>query len=89
MALIVFIIICVSATNIICNEFIFEWLREFIDKHFKYSILNKIIKCETCLGFWIGVIMTFLFPTFGLNWFIGGLISSICTKTYVILLLKF
>lgn len=87
--LIIFIIASISLTNIISREYIFEWFRKFIGKHFKYSMLNKLINCETCLSFWIGLILSLIFPQLGIYWFLGGLIASICTKTYVIMLIKF
>ena len=41
--LIVFILASLSMTNIIVREYAFEWLRNWIDNVFPYSILNKLI----------------------------------------------
>jgi len=87
--LIIFILASISLTNIIGREFIFEWFRKFVNKHFRYSLLLKILNCSTCLGFWTGLLIALLFPILGIHWFLGGLISSICMKTYELTLLKF
>ena len=77
---IIFLMICLGVTDIICREYVLSWLRNFIDKYFHFSILNKLIQCPTCVGFWVGVALTFIFPYFGIHWFIGGVISSITNK---------
>lgn len=93
MGLLLFIICTISATNIIVREYVFHWLRYLINRFFPHSMLNKLINCETCTGFWVGVALTLLFPylgiEIGIHWLIGGLISSILNKTYALLLLKF
>ena len=88
MNLFIFIVISISLTNIIVRESIFEWFRNIFNKWFPYSIVTKIVNCEACMGFWIGIILCFLYPI-GLHWFICGLISSIMNKTYQLILLKF
>lgn len=89
MSLIIFILASLGMTNIIVRENIFAKIREFIDKKLPYSMLNKIMTCLTCCGFWVGIILTLLFPSLGINWLIGGCISSICNKIVGLLLYKF
>jgi hypothetical protein len=62
MNLLIFILVCLGVTNIIVREHIFLWLRNFIGKWFQYSLLNKMINCEVCMGFWVGVFFSFMFP---------------------------
>jgi len=78
--LIIFILAATGMTNIIVRESIFGWLRKWINKVFPYSMLNKILKCPTCCGFWVGLIIALMFPSLGINWFIAGCISSITNK---------
>jgi len=86
--LILYILICLSITNLLVCEYVFEWLRKLIDKYFKYSLLNKLIRCQTCMGFWIGCMITYSMPNllpqisdvFIINIIVGGLISSITNK---------
>jgi uncharacterized protein (DUF2062 family) len=89
MDLLLFVLCSISLTNIIVREYIFQWMRNIIKKIFPYSLLNKMIHCETCTGFWVGVALSLIFPFFGLHWFIAGLISSISNKILAILLFKF
>lgn len=89
MNLILFILVSISLTNIIYQEYVFAWFRNFIDKYFKYSLLNKMLRCPTCLGFWCGILTSFAFPEFGISWIVGAFITSITMKTYELLLLKF
>lgn len=91
--LILFIITSLSITNIIGKEYIFNWFRKFIDKYFKYSLINKMINCSTCLGFWVGIGISFIFPQFlpniWLNMVVCGSISSIINKIIDIKLFTF
>ena len=81
--LIIFILITLSITNIIVREYVFEWLHQLK----KPKFITKLISCPTCLGFWIGIIITLLLPglipieySLLIKIGIGGLISSICNK---------
>ena len=93
MDLLIFILVCLGVTNIIVREYVFNWLRKFINKYFQYSLLNKMLNCETCTGFWIGVLFWFLFPDIEQNMyitmFVSGAVSSICNKIVAIILMKF
>lgn len=87
-SLFIFALAVLGCTDIIVNEYVFKWFRDFIDKYFPYSLLRKIIHCEVCMGFWVGVIIAILFPYFGIHWFISGCISSALNKivwSYLIL----
>jgi len=95
-SLIIFCLVCLSITNLLVEEYIFLWLRNFINKIFPYSLLNKVIQCQTCLGFWVGFLLVLMIPNilpilgFGLivNSLIGGLISSIINKIILITIYK-
>ena len=76
MGLVIFILICYGLTNAITKEYVFLWLRKFINKWFTYSILNKIITCPTCCAFWVGMIISLISPILSLNFIFCGLISS-------------
>ena len=88
MNLLIFILVCLSITNIIVRESILEFLRDFIDEVFPNSMLRKMIHCETCVGFHVGLVLAIIFPVFGFNWFIGACISSIANKIVNIILYK-
>lgn len=87
--LIIFIIASIGLTNIIVREYVFEWLRKLINKWFPHSILNKLINCETCMGFWVGLVLALLFPAIGIHWFLAGLISSAANKLILLTLYRF
>lgn len=82
MELIIFILACLGASNIIVFAEIFEKPRNFIDRKFKYSMLNKLLKCTTCVGFWVGLFLSLIFKNFELNFFIGGLVSAFSNMLY-------
>lgn len=87
--ILLFILASVGMTNIIVREYVFEWLRNWINKVFPYSLLNKLFQCETCMGFWVGLFISLMFPEFNIHWFIGGLVSSISNKLINIMIYKF
>jgi hypothetical protein len=87
--LIIFIIISISLTNIVVRESIFERPRNFVDRIFHYSLLNKVLQCETCFGFWAGILISVLFPSLQMHWLIGGLLASIANKVFVLIFIKF
>lgn len=95
-SLIIFCLISLSITNLLVEEYIFSWLRKLINKYFPYSLLNKMIQCQTCLGFWVGFLLVLtmpnLLPILGyeliINSVIGGLISSIINKIILITIYK-
>lgn len=82
MNLIIFILACLGATNIIVFGEIFEKIRDFIERKFKYSLLNSLINCTTCMGFHVGWILALIFPVLGLNWFLAACIGSIVNNIY-------
>ena len=95
--LILFILISLSIANLIVREYVFTWLRSFINKWFPYSWLNKLIQCEICLSFWIGLALISVFPALLpaissyllVNMIFGGLVSSISTKIILMIIYKF
>lgn len=82
MDLIIFIICTLGATNIIVFGSIFDKPRNWIDKVFPYSMLNDLIQCTTCMGFWVGLVLALIFPSFGLNFFVAACISSFVNMVY-------
>lgn len=76
MNLILFILVCYGLTNAITKELVFKWFRDFVDKYFPYSILKKIINCPTCCSFWVGLLISLIYPILTLNVIYCGLISS-------------
>lgn len=91
--LILFILVSLSVTNIVVREYVFEWLRSYIRKWFPNSLLNKMIHCPTCAGFWVGILLSFIFPPliggFWLNLLVFGTISSIINMIFDIKMFKF
>lgn len=87
--LIIFLLACYGLTNAIVREQIGDvLLRRHINRWFPYSLLNDMIRCETCCGFWVGIILSLLFP-FGIHWLVAGFASSAFNKLINIVLLKF
>lgn len=81
--LLIFILVAVSITNILVNEYIFGWFRNIFIRHFPYSLVRKMITCPTCLGFWVGAALWWLFPYEGNMWIamiLAGLVSSLANK---------
>jgi len=87
---IIFLLAQFGLTNAISKEFIFEGLRTKLSN---YSLLNKLISCETCLGFWIGCLFSFILSSITgfliIDIIIAGLIASAFNKIMLILLYKF
>lgn len=82
MNLILFILVSVSVTNIITSEFIFEKPREWWMKLFGWNEkLKYLITCPICLGFWVGLALSF---PFGIEWYIAPFITSIMAKLLVL-----
>lgn len=71
MDLLIFILICYGATNIIVNGSIFWKVREWIES--KNEFLGDLVNCVMCTGFWIGVIFSF---SVDINFFFAGCLSS-------------
>lgn len=77
--LIIYIITGVSASFIITREFIFEGLRDRWERLFFFSDkLKYLITCPVCLGFWVGLAASFLFPS--VQWWWGGLAVSLACR---------
>jgi hypothetical protein len=92
MELIIFIIATLGMTDIIVNQGIFDKPRNWVDRVFHFSLFNELIHCEVCMGFWVGVGLSFLIPlpiVTPCNFFIAGLISSAVNKIVGLLLCKF
>lgn len=82
MNLVLFILVSVSVTNIITSEFIFEPIREAWMRWFdRWEKLKYLITCPICLGFWVGLALSF---PFGIEWYIAPFITSIMAKLLVL-----
>ena len=91
-SLIIFILAVVSTTNIVIYESIFAPLQNYLSKYHKGKWFQRLLSCDACLGFWVGVCFHWLLPLEmpclieGL--FVCGLISSICCKIFALYRLK-
>ena len=56
--LILFILMIYGVSYIITSADIFSKLREKI----KNKFINKLLTCQTCTSFWVGIGIHFLFP---------------------------
>lgn len=55
---------------------IFDKLREWVSKKSKF--LNDLLGCPLCTGFWVGIILTILIPSYApFNIFEGNIPESI------------
>ena len=80
--LILFIFVSCSITNIIASEYIFEPIRDIWQRVFKrWDKIKYLISCPVCLGFWVGLALSFAFH---IHFLIGALITSLCMKVLVI-----
>lgn len=88
--IIIFLLAQYGLTNAISKEYIFEGLRTKLSK---YKLLSKLISCETCLGFWVGCLLSFIvFPIVGyslISIISAGLVASAFNKILLIILYKF
>jgi hypothetical protein len=84
MDLLIFTLVVLGVTNIIVREYAFNWFRKIFEKHFKYSILNKMIHCEVCVSFWVGCLFSWILNDISsvaiLHIFLCGAIASGSTK---------
>ncbi len=75
------LLISYGMTHIITGTKIFEWLRVLLDK-ISPNFFGFLIQCPACTGFWIGVVLSFLYMpmAYGINVFatylINGCLSS-------------
>jgi hypothetical protein len=90
--LIIFILVCASMTNIIIYESIFRGFQNYLHKKHNNKWYQKLLSCDACLGFWVGVSMFWLFPmefdcVLELM-IVSGLVSSLVCKMFGIWRLK-
>lgn len=92
-ALILYLLCSFGLTNIIVREDIFRRIRELIAKYKCLSFISSILQCETCTGFWIGLLLFWLMPFtcgyFYVDIMLSGIISSGWNKLIGLILLKF
>lgn len=59
--LLLFILMACGLTNIITSEYIFEPVREWWQKVWKWEKMKYLISCPVCCGFWVGLGLSFPF----------------------------
>lgn len=72
MSLLAFILIGFGITTIITKSTIFEPLRDRLDNgsdSLRYNFWGMLIVCPMCVGFWIGVLQSFIFGSFSYQTF--------------------
>jgi len=78
--ILLFILLCYGLTNIVVNESIFKGPVYYLRN--KHKIIDNLLGCSTCLGFWVGLLMAIFVPVpilvgSGLfNLILYGIISS-------------
>lgn len=93
--LILYLLLSFGITNIIVRESITKPFRDLIDRFCDwcgYWFLHDLFNCETCTGFWVGMLIFWMLPlpySPYLNVFISAFISSGWNKLINVILLKF
>jgi len=80
---IIFLLSSFGLTNILVRESVFEKPKLWIDKTFKNSLLNKMLKCETCTGFWCGMLLSFILPTICEDMILGTIIAGFVSSAFI------
>lgn len=84
--LLTFILVTCGVSFIVTQEYIFEAFRDVWCIVFHWSkLLQYVISCPVCLGFWIGLLFSFtpLFPT--ISFWVAPFITSFCCKLVLII----
>lgn len=55
---IIWSLICYSITNVITQSSLFDPIRKYIEQKNKH--IGKLFKCPMCMGFWIGILLSFI-----------------------------
>ena len=76
---ILFIIAVVGVTNIINNEYIFEWFRNWVDNCLP-DWCYELVTCPTCLSVWVCVATMFFFPFTWVEFVTLPFVCSIVSK---------
>jgi len=61
MNFILFVLATIGLSFIITQYYIFKWLRDYAQS--KSKLLGKLLNCNSCVGFWSGLLIQFLFIT--------------------------
>ena len=83
--LILFILVGTGITNIVVNSTILDSLRNFIVSKTKGSsklfgeLVEAMLSCMMCAGFWIGMLMSLFFP---INFIAAGVVISLTSQLY-------
>jgi hypothetical protein len=75
----IFILICYGITGILTQSYLFESYRNL----FKNKWIKYLTRCTQCTGFWIGIMISFIYPIQSIveinvliSMFLHGVISS-------------
>lgn len=85
MVLLLFILFCTSITNIVVNSTILDFPRDFIiARAYDCSkplgeVVEKLLSCMMCSGFWIGLILSLFFS---INPIVGAGVISLTSHFY-------
>lgn len=80
MNLIFLIVFSIGATNLVVNASILEGVRNAVSS--KHLLLEKLLSCMMCAGFWVGVLSSLFF---GVNPIFGAVISSLFSHLFGVL----
>ena len=84
MEYVILILASLGLTNAVTREFVFEWLRKLVSRINPEGPLEKLFSCETCMGFWVGLMLAPFAPAFTgmmlFDCFLYGLASSALNK---------
>lgn len=86
---ILFFICGYGIVNIVVREHVFDRPKNWIDKTFHYSFINKILKCETCFSWYIGCMLFWILPPISGNIYIDIFLAGCALSGFVKLILIF
>ena len=87
--LLLFILIGTGITNLVVNATILDSLRDFmilkseeLDETFG-ELIESLLSCMMCAGFWLGALVSIFFP---INFLAAGIIISLTSHFYSVLI---
>jgi hypothetical protein len=91
-----FILTCYGITLILTQGSIFEGVRTLLEKVWnKIPLIKKAkspFRCSMCVGFWVGLAMSFVLPTqltLSVPYFVNFLLACVSSGTSYILVTSF
>lgn len=77
MNFLLFILSGVGITNLVVNATILDAPRNYMGS--KSNLIKKLLSCMMCSGFWVGVVLSFLF---NINPVVAGAIISLLSNKF-------